>query len=294
MLLWGVRNPWRIMRFLAFLLLSALVTVPALAETYDDLIAKAGALYQEGQYEESGIQFELAFALEDGRPTHYYNAACAWSLAGNAESAFAMLEQAIDAGFRNSELLMADADLTALYDDPRWNTVVARCQAAEALWLTSINVELYRLFQSDQGDRSGDGDWENIEERDRQRRKIVAKMIQEDKLHAPDDFVHAAFIFQHGADSTSYRTAHELAMKAVEMDSTYMRARWIAAASKDRYLQSIGKPQIFGTQLLMRDGRWTLEPYDTTAVTDAERARWGVPPLAHQREWEAGANGRTE
>jgi hypothetical protein len=280
------------MRLAASILLLFTIAAPAAGQTFDDLIAEAGSLYQQGLYEESGTHYELAFALEDGSPTHYYNAACAWSLAGDAEKAFAMLTLASDKGFRNTELLMADSDLAPLHNDPRWDSAVSRCQTAEALWLTSINIELYRLFQSDQADRSGEGDWENMEERDRQRRKLVAKMIEDDKLHAPDDFVHAAFIFQHGADSTSYRTAHELAMKAVELDSTYMRARWIAAASKDRYLQSTGKPQIYGTQLLKRNGEWTLQPYDTTAVTDAERASWGVPPLARQLKWEAEANGR--
>ena len=276
--------------FIELLAAVVLTAAPASAETFDDFITKAGALYQEGRYQESATQYELAFALEAGRPTHYYNAACSWSLAGNTESAFAMLDQAIDAGFRNTELLMADTDLVALHGGPRWDSTVSRCQAAEVLWLTTINVELYRLFQSDQADRSSEGDWENIEERDRQRREMVAKMIRgrqapcrrrlrPRRIHLPAR--RRLHLLPH---------AHELAMKAVEIEPAHMQARWIAAASKDRYLQSIGQPQIYGTQLLRRDGRWTLEPYDTTAVTDEERARWGVPPLERQRAWEAQAN----
>lgn len=269
-----------------------LVAGAAGAQTYDELVAQANTFYQQGRYQESGESFEAAFALADGRATHYYNAACSWSLAGNPDRAFVMLDHALETGFRDPEMMMSDVDLEPLHDDPRWDAVVSRCRGAEAAYLLSINVDLYRLFQEDQADRRGDIDWEVVSARDEARRAAVTEMIEADQLHASDDFVHAAFIFQHGADSTSYRTAHELAMRAVAIDSTNMGARWIAAASKDRYLQSVGKPQIYGTQLLRRNGRWTLQPYDTTAVTDAERARWGVPPLSRQRAWEAEANAR--
>jgi tetratricopeptide (TPR) repeat protein len=273
-------------------LLTAIMLVAggASAETYDELISRAASFYEQGEYLESGESFEAAFAVEKGRPAHYYNAACSWSLAGHPDKAFAMLDRAIEEGFRDAELMTGDSDLEALHGDPRWDPAVSRCRGAEAAYLLSINVELYRLFQEDQADRRGEVEWEEVSVRDEERRAAVAKMIEEDQLHAVDDFVHAAFIFQHGADSTAYRAANELAMRAVALDSTSVGARWIAAASMDRYLQSVGRPQIYGTQLLMRNGKWTLEPYDTTVVSDAERARWGVPPLSRQRAWEAEMN----
>jgi hypothetical protein len=47
-----------------------------------------------------------------------------------------------------------------------------------------------------------------------------------------------------------------------------------------------GLPQIYGTQLISIDGRWTLEPFDRTAVTDEERARWAVLLLKSvSRRW---------
>jgi hypothetical protein len=36
--------------------------------------------------------------------------------------------------------------------------------------------------------------------------------------------------------------------------------------------------------------RWTLEPIDTTVVSDVERERWGVAPLAQQRATAAKMN----
>lgn len=256
---------------------------PAQGQTYRDLIAQANSLYERGEFQASAESFERALALQEGHANNYYNAACSWALAANPDKAFAFLEQALDRGYRNTNLLSSDSDLSSLRDDERWESILARCREAEADYLESINVELYEMFQADQNDRRGDIDWDAVAPRDEERRRRAMEMVENDLLSAPDDFVHAAFIFQHGSDSTSYRIAHELASKAVALDSTHARARWIAAATKDRYLQSVGKPQIYGTQFRLVEGVWTLEPIDTTAVTDAERAWWGVPPLARQR-----------
>jgi hypothetical protein len=88
-------------------------------------------------------------------------------------------------------------------------------------------------------------------------------------------------IFQHGNDPADYARANELARKAVALDPKHASARWLVAATEDRHRQSLGKPQIYGTQFKRHDGGpWTLEPIDETAVTDAERVEMGVPPLS--------------
>jgi len=272
----------------------ALVTAfaPVHAQSFDEFLARADSLYEQGDYTASGRAYERAFVLQDGKATQYYNAACSWALAGEGDRAFAMLDAALDKGHHDAELLLGDTDLESLRGDPRWDAIVVKYREAEEAYLSTVNRELYNLFQADQADRHGEVDWKVVSPRDAARRARVQEMIDEGLLEARDDFVHAAFIFQHGADSTSYRIAHELAMTAVALDSTYMGARWIAAAAKDRYLHSVGLPQIYGTQLHMVNGAWTLSPFDTTAVTDAERARWGVPPLARQRAWERQMNAR--
>jgi hypothetical protein len=44
-----------------------------------------------------------------------------------------------------------------------------------------------------------------------------------------------------------------------------------------------GKPQLYGTQIQKdKDGPWYLWQVDP-AVTDEERAKWDVPPLARAR-----------
>lgn len=274
------------MRITVLLLLLAMTGVNAArGETPAEYLERAEALYRQGGYEASGESYEKAFAMKEAPALYYYNAACSWSLAERPDKAFAMLDTAVERGFRRLDLLVEDEDLRALHGDPRWDAIMAKCREAREAYLQSINGELYEMFQADQKDRQGSIDWKAVNKRDTDRRRRALEMIEAGDLAAPDDFIHAAFIFQHGEDSTAYRMAHDLAMKAVALDSTSTRARWIAAAAKDRYLQSVGRPQIYGTQARFIDGLWTLEPIDTTAVTDAERAQWGVPPLARQRAW---------
>ncbi len=58
-------------------------------------------------------------------------------------------------------------------------------------------------------------------------------------------------------------------------------AEWIAAATLDRYLQSIGQPQIYGTQYRFPNGGGvTMEPYDRAFLVDALRKALSAGDLA--------------
>ena len=61
-------------------------------------------------------------------PIGRYNLACTRALAGDREGAFAMLDQAIAAGFGAVETLEKDPDLNSLRGDARWSGVVARAR----------------------------------------------------------------------------------------------------------------------------------------------------------------------
>lgn len=104
-------------------------------------------------------------------------------------------------------------------------------------------------------------------------------MHRDGKVKDANDCHWAALILQHGDESQHFELAHDFAKQAVALgDST---ARWLFAATLDCWLLSTGKPQRFGTQFLQTTtGDWVLAPIDPTAATDAERAQYGVPPLA--------------
>jgi hypothetical protein len=146
-----------------------------------------------------------------------------------------------------------------------------------------MNPELAKIFEADQADRSGQPDqidWAHVGPRDVERRARVDEILKANGAHASKDFYNAAMVFQHGREVRDYQRAHELAMKAVALDPNDKQARWLAAAAKDRELMNLDKPQLYGTQFKRDgDGPWELYPVDPS-VTDEERARWNVPPLA--------------
>ena len=145
------------------------------------------------------------------------------------------------------------------------------------------NAEMTAIFDEDQAARQN---WQNMtaEQRravtlqDVERRKRTRALLDAGKLRAGDDFRKAAFVFQHGDAADDFLMAHTLAAVALAMGDT--EARWIAAATLDRYLAAAGKPQIFGTQF---DNRGALrEPYNRTLISDDLRAALNVPPISQQ------------
>ncbi len=106
-------------------------------------------------------------------------------------------------------------------------------------------------------------------------------MLKNGLVKSAKDHFHAAVIFQHGTSSEDFQTANRLALKAVELDSGYMAAKWLSCASEDRYLRSLGKPQIWGTQFVKLSGNsnWSLAPFDTTVISDEDRIKNGVHTL---------------
>jgi len=123
----------------------------------------------------------------------------------------------------------------------------------------------------------GTPEYRLLRERDADRRKRVEAMIEPGALKEPEDYYHAAWILNHGESVEEIWHAHILAEQAVKLG--LRRARWLAAATYDRWLMYRGKPQKYGTQIVP-DGKrqrvWDVEP-DTS---DAERAEWDVPALA--------------
>jgi hypothetical protein len=160
--------------------------------------------------------------------------------------------------------------------------------------LTDVNPEILNLVIYDQWDRGNDmfgSDhgtdehkiaWDVVSKRDEQRRDAVRKLLADSKLSTGKDYRFAALIFQHSPDTAGYLLAHVLAVTAAGKGDA--SAKWLAAATMDRYLQSLNQPQVFGTQFRQPqpEGSWTMEPFDRSAISDAVRATWCVIPLAEQ------------
>lgn len=151
----------------------------------------------------------------------------------------------------------------------------------------ALSQELADIAKADQDDRKGDarlsGDTaEALKERDAKRRERVVMMVRASQVVAADDYYNAALVMQHGEVPEDFLLAHELAMVAAFKGRA--DAKWLSAASLDRLLQSIGRPQSFGTQYQYKgDSPWTQDPMDRTAMPDALRKEFGVPTLREQK-----------
>jgi hypothetical protein len=279
--------------------------VPTLAEarqraesmnlSFADLYDQASDLYEKAQWEGCADKFVAAsgVASEDRLASRaLVKAARCAARAGQKEKealgfAFQFLDQAVARGCRDVDSLATEADFAPLRSDPRWKPVFEKVQAkAAAARKGPLNADLVRLYQEDQDDRANDlagTDWKVVAQRDEERRKKVLEIMEKGGAKEAGDYVHAAMVFQHGTKPEDYDRANQWAAKAVALDPDYPGARWLAAASKDRYLMKSGKPQLYGTQIQKdKDGPWYLWQVDPS-ITDEERAKWDVPPLARAK-----------
>lgn len=147
-----------------------------------------------------------------------------------------------------------------------------------------MNV-LKKLYEEDIKDRKS-RDWDKatkeeldwLDKRDKNRKHQVIALYKKKEIKSGLDYHHAALILQHGETPDDFKLANKFAEKAVASGDD--SARWLYAATLDRWLLSEGKPQKFGTQVKMnKKGKWELGlPIDPN-VTDEQRVRFNVPPL---------------
>jgi hypothetical protein len=142
------------------------------------------------------------------------------------------------------------------------------------------NPELERIYQEDQAERTkGKKPGLDAVERDRERLKRVTALLDAGAARTADDFFHAAQVYNHGATAEDYLRSHELAVLAASKGNK--QALFLSAASLDRFLRAIGRPQVFGTQLNRQGNMATMEPFDRS-MSDALRTAFGVPSLKEQ------------
>lgn len=80
------------------------------------------------QYDEAAASFREALARAPNAVVSY-NLACAETLAGHPDAAFAALDQALERGFTDRRQLTTDTDLAALRGDPRFAALLAKLPA---------------------------------------------------------------------------------------------------------------------------------------------------------------------
>lgn len=191
---------------------------------------------------------------------------------------------------------LIDADHATLQINDQPTLALTRATGTEAIGpaqqglvyrrVHPTNAEMTAIFNADQAARAnwhGDtpADIGRIVAEDRARRAQTQMLLDSGMLQSGADYENAAFLFQHGDTPADYLKAHVLATIAVARGKS--SATWIAAATLDRYLQSTGQPQIFGTQFVGDDkGKVSQGKYNSALLADALRRAVGVPAIADQ------------
>jgi hypothetical protein len=145
---------------------------------------------------------------------------------------------------------------------------------------------LRELAKEDQESRKG----KEFARTDSDRVKIVLALIAQGAVKTPEDKFNAALVLQHtgltfcdkrlvGVSPDNYLLAHHLSKSAYE--AGYKDARYLVAATIDRYLSFTEGHQKYGTSLVTNQetGKDELVPVDRN-TPDSERAKYGVPPLS--------------
>src|SRR5690606_20784977 len=89
-----------------------------------------------------------------------------------------------------------------------------------------------------------------IKERDRERLAQVNRFYEKNEIIEPIDKFYAAFVYHHSDKSMDYKIASHLARDAARgkgLKDNY-QVQWLAKASYDRYMLSIGKEEKYNTQ----------------------------------------------
>ena len=107
----------------------------------------------------------------------------------------------------------------------------------------------------------------------------VARWSWPTRAQVGDEAVRTAFlIVQHAVHDTAFMRA-----MLPSINASYRRGELnggAVAALTDRLEVKAGRPQIYGTQLSLKDGRWVLDPIGDSLRVDERRKSMGLPPLA--------------
>lgn len=167
--------------------------------------------------------------------------------------------------------------------------LASTCLANESDLSNPVAVELETLFSEDQADRIQNSttpiDWEEVSVRDEKRELRIKELLALAPLGSGTEYYHAAMILQHATTPEDYLLAHDLCVIAIGKGE--QKAKWLAAASLDRFLVSIGRPQRFGTQYSSKFSHPPSLVQVDPNISDALRKEFDVPSLEDAKKRES-------
>lgn len=152
------------------------------------------------------------------------------------------------------------------------------------------SLEIQKLEQQDQQERENwenftEDDWLSLAKKDRKRRKRIGEIFGEGCFHSAGDYANAALIYQHGDMPDHFYQAFIWANKAASLGLSQLKD--LAALAVDRYLISINKKQLFGSQASkknLKEECYCMEPVEPS-FPDSYRIEYAGFSLQEKIDW---------
>ncbi|MCB9045386.1 MAG: hypothetical protein H6550_04515 [Chitinophagales bacterium] len=277
---------------------------------YNAHISNADKYYNTKEYKKSAHEYTLAFAAlgNKGYPNDRYNAACVWSLAGNADSAFHNLFIIAEkSGYSNYSHFSTDPDLDPIHNDKRWKEVSDLVLANKEKEEANLDKLLVRILDTvlttDQQYRM---QLDKVEEQYGRESKEIKELWQTINYYDSVNVIKVTAVLDKrgwlGPDVIGNNGSQALFLVIqhadIEVQQKYLpmmrdavkngKARGSSLALlEDRVALRAGGKQIYGSQIGRdKDGNFYVSELEDPENVDKRRAEVGLPPLGeYTRNW---------
>ncbi len=264
---------------------------------------QAEKYYHDNEFLKAANEYNKAFYLGENLAygTDRYNAACSWSLAGYADSAYKNLFIiAREFEYSGYVHVSIDPDLNPIRGDKRWAEFVSIIRANKAKKEEGMNTELIAVLDSIKiSDQKGRFETDLIEEKYGRDSKELSELWQrinhQDSINlikvktildehgwlGPEEVGHNGsqtlfLVIQHSDIETQ---KEYLPMMREAVKNNKARASSLALLEDRVGIGTIGK-QIYGSQIgIDEDGTYFVLPIEDPEHVDERRAEVGLGPL---------------
>ncbi len=272
-------------------------------QRYITLIKSAERYYFLKNYKQSAATYSSAFKANKGEalPEHRYNAACAWAMTDNKDSAFHQLNiLANKANYSDYEKIFSEPNLMTIHKDKRWKPLLLLIQKNIEKKEGLLNKPLIKLIDSIYNDdqnlrmevieiqKNGSNSkeikekWKIIKEKDSVNLLKVKNIIENYGWLGADVIGEKGnqflFLVIQNSDQKTREKYLPIMREAVKKGDA--KASTLALL-EDKVALGQGKKQIYGSQIITDNetGESKIAPIEDSLNVNRRRANVGLEPL---------------